>query len=49
MVEDAWLLAAVGLGMNDKLAKVIGQVIVVVINYIFSKLFIFKKEKQNEQ
>ncbi len=49
VVEDAWLLAAVGLGMNDKLAKVIGQVIVVVINYIFSKLFIFKKEKQNEQ
>ncbi len=49
VVEDAWLWAAVGFGMNDKLAKVLGQVIVVIINYVFSKLFIFKKEKQNEK
>lgn len=31
------------LSMNDTLAKVVSNVFVVLINYIFSKLFIFKK------
>lgn len=31
--------------MNDMIAKVIVQVIVIVLNYIFSKLFIFKKKE----
>ncbi len=31
------------LGWNDKLAKLIAQVIVIISNYIFSKLFVFKK------
>lgn len=30
-------------GMNDKIAKLIVQVVVTVANYIFSKLFVFKK------
>lgn len=30
-------------GMNDKIAKLLVQVIVTVANYIFSKLFVFKK------
>lgn len=29
--------------MDDMLAKIIVQVIVIVLNYVFSKLFIFKK------
>ncbi|MCM1371112.1 MAG: GtrA family protein [Clostridium sp.] len=29
--------------MNDMIAKVINQVIVIVLNYVFSKLFVFKK------
>ena len=39
------------LQLNDLIAKIIVQVIVVIINYLFSKIFIFKKgidgEKKN--
>ncbi len=31
------------MGMNDKIAKLISQVVVIVSNYVFSKLFVFKK------
>ena len=31
------------LNMNDMIAKVIIQVVVIVLNYLFSKLFVFKK------
>ena len=31
------------LGLNDKIMKIISQIIVVASNYIFSKLFVFKK------
>ena len=33
------------LHMNDKIAKLIVQVVVTVMNYILSKLFVFKKGK----
>ena len=33
------------LHFNDKIIKVIVQVIVIVLNYIFSKFFVFKKDK----
>ena len=33
------------LHMNDKIMKLIVQVIVTVLNYIFSKFFVFKKNK----
>lgn len=33
--------------MNDMFAKIIVQVIVIVLNYVFSKLFIFKKGENN--
>lgn len=29
---------------NDKIMKLISQVVVVILNYIFSKIFVFKKE-----
>lgn len=32
--------------INDLLAKIIANVIVVILNYVFSKLFIFKKDEQ---
>ena len=35
------------LGVNDKIMKLIVQVIVIVLNYIFSKFIVFK-EKKNE-
>lgn len=31
-------------GMNDKIAKLISQVVVTVANYIFSKFFVFNKK-----
>lgn len=31
------------MGMNDKIAKLIVQVVVTIANYVFSKLFVFKK------
>ena len=34
------------LGINDYLIKTLAAIIVVLLNYIFSKLIIFKKEKQ---
>ena len=43
-VEAGWLFIATELvDMHDFIAKFIGQFVVVVLNYIFSKLFIFKK------
>jgi len=33
------------LHFNDIVMKIISNVLVVILNYIFSKLFIFKKEK----
>ena len=32
------------LGFNDKIVKLIVQVIVIILNYVFSKLFVFKKK-----
>lgn len=31
------------MGINDKISKIIVQVVVIVLNYLFSKLFVFKK------
>ena len=36
------------MGMNDKYVKLFVQVVVTVANYVFSKLFVFKKEKTEE-
>ena len=33
------------LNFNDKVIKLIVQIIVIVLNYIFSKLFVFKEQK----
>lgn len=39
-----WLGVTI-LHFNDKLIKIISQVLVIVGNYVLSKLFVFKKEK----
>ena len=31
------------LGFNDKLMKIISQVVIIILNYVLSKLFVFKK------
>ena len=35
-------------GMNDKLAKLVVQVVVTIANYIFSKLFVFRVSKKDK-
>ena len=35
-------------GVNDKLAKLVVQVVVIVANYIFSKLFVFRVSKKDK-
>ena len=44
----AWILSVVGVMVNiihiqDMIAKLVANVIVVIVNYIFSKFLIFKK------
>lgn len=36
------------LKFNDKIMKLISQVVVIVMNYILSKILVFKKEKNNK-
>ena len=36
------------LGFNDKIIKLVVQVVVTVANYVISKFFVFKKEKRGE-
>ena len=37
------------LGVNDLVSKLVSNVIVIISNYIFSKLFIFKKEESKNE
>ena len=47
-VEELLLFVLVTLlHCNDMLIKVIGQVVVVVLNYVISKLLIFRKKKED--
>ena len=41
----AMFILATLIGINDMISKFICQVIVTIMNYILSKLFVFKKEK----
>lgn len=34
------------LGLNDKIMKLVVQVVVTVLNYLFSKLFVFRKKER---
>lgn len=44
-VEEAILLVfATWLGFNGLIVKLVGQVVVVILNYVISKLFVFKKK-----
>lgn len=39
-------LGVTALHLNDKIIKLISQVVIIVSNYVFSKIFVFKKEKK---
>ena len=45
----AMFLMIKGLEMNDYVAKIITQILVVLANYVFSKLFIFNKTEIIEE
>ena len=42
-----WLGVTI-LHLNDKIVKLISQVIIIISNYVFSKLFVFKKKENNK-
>ncbi len=46
VITDGFLVLAKAIKMNMLLAKAIISVVVVILNYIFSKLFIFKKQEE---
>lgn len=37
------------LGLPDKLIKILANVVVIILNYLFSKLFIFKKKESPQE
>ena len=47
VMDTVFMFVTVSLfGMNDKVAKLLDQVMVTVANYVFSKLFVFKDKKE---
>lgn len=45
--EMLWLMiTSVVLGFDDRICKILGQFAIVIMNYIFSKLFIFKNNNK---
>ena len=45
----AMFLMVTIMGINDKVAKLLVQIIIVVVNYLFSKLFVFRKSRNTEK
>ena len=46
IIETAFLWVVIDkLGFNDIFMKIISNIIVIILNFVFSKIFIFKKEK----
>lgn len=46
-MEELFLFITVTLlGMNEMISKLIAQILVVIVNYVASKLFIFKKKEE---
>ena len=45
LIEMIYMYITVSiLHFNDKIMKIIAQIIVIILNYVFSKIFVFKKE-----
>ena len=43
------LIAVTIFGLNDKIFKIIAQIVVIVLNYLLSKFFVFKKSAKKEE
>lgn len=48
IVTNIFLVFAAHISMNMLLAKALISVVVIILNYIFSKLFVFKEKNENE-
>ena len=48
MEQGMMFVFVTALGFNDKIMKLIVQVLVMVANYVFSKFFVFNKKENNE-
>ena len=47
IIETACLWLVIDkLGLNEILMKIISNIIVIILNFVFSKIFIFKKDKE---
>ena len=50
VIEEAILLVFITwLGLNSMVVKIVAQVIVIVLNYVISKLFVFNKSSQDRK
>ena len=50
VIEEAILLVFITwLGLNSMVVKIVAQVIVIVLNYVISKLFVFNKSSQDNK
>ena len=46
VIETIFLwITVIKLGLNEIIMKIIANIIVIILNFVFSKIFIFKKEK----
>ena len=43
------LIAVTIFGLNDRIFKIIAQIVVIVLNYLLSKFFVFKKSAKKEE
>ncbi len=48
LVTDLFLLLTSHIGINFTIAKLLISVVVIIMNYVFSKLFIFKKTSRRD-
>ncbi len=47
VIETIFLwITVIKLGLNEIIMKIIANIIVIILNFVFSKVFIFKKEKK---
>ena len=46
VIDDGGMLALTGLGWNGTVSKLIVNVVIIGINYLFSKLLIFRKKEE---
>lgn len=49
IIDDGGMLLLIRWGWNELLAKCVVNALIIALNYLFSKLFIFRKKEKEEQ